>query len=267
MPHRRDQRDGARRHGAGDDLFVEAPQILEASAAARDDDQVGPRHGSADDQPVEAVDGGGDLDRAGLALHPHRPDQNVAGEAVGEPVQNVADHGTRGRSDHADDARQIRERQLAMGIEQALGGERAFPLLEQRHEGADAGRLEIVDDDLVGRFVGIGGDPAFDYDLEPLLRLELEPLKGAPPDERVDDGVLVLELEVAVARAVLTVEVGDLAAELHQPVGLLHGALEREGKLGDGIFDEIGRRVCGGFSHSRSAVPFCFCRPRAREAA
>ena len=129
-----------------------------------------------------------------------------------------------------------------MGIEQALGGERALPLLEQRHEGADAGRLEIVDDDLIGRFVGIGGDPAFDYDLEPLLRLELEPLKGAPPDERVDDGVLVLELEVAVARAVLTVEVGDLAAELHQPVGLLHGALEREGKLGDGIFDEIGRQ-------------------------
>ena len=88
---------------------------------------------------------------------------------------------------------------LRCGIEQALGGERALPLLEQSHEGADAGRLEIVDDDLIGRFVGIGGDPAFDYDLEPLLRLELEPLKGAPPDERVDDGVLVLELEVAVA--------------------------------------------------------------------
>src|SRR6476469_9110337 len=109
----------------------------------------------------------------------------------------------------------IRKRQLACRIEQAFGRECALPLLEQSHEGADAGRLEIVDDDLIGRFVGIGGDPAFDYDLEPLLRLELEPLKGAPPDERVDDGVLVLELEVAVARAVLTVEVGDLAAELH----------------------------------------------------
>ena len=79
---------------------------------------------AADDQPVEAVDGGGDLDGAGLALHPHRPDQHMAGEAVGEPMQNVADHRAGRRGDHADDARQIGQRQLALRVEQAFGGER-----------------------------------------------------------------------------------------------------------------------------------------------
>ena len=64
-------------------------------------------------EPVEAEDGGGDLDRAGLALHPHRPDQHMAGEAVGEPMQDVADHRAGRRGDDADDARQIRQRPLA----------------------------------------------------------------------------------------------------------------------------------------------------------
>ena len=174
--------------GARHDLLVEAPEVLEAAAAPRDDDQVGPRHGSAGDQRVEAGDGGGHLDRAGLALHPHRPDQHVAGEAVGEPMQDVADHRAGRRGHDADDARQKGQRLLAIRVEQAFGGELAFALLEQRHQRADAGGLELVDDDLIFRLVGIGGDPAPDDDFEPLLRLEFEPRRRcsarSPPRSR-----------------------------------------------------------------------------------
>ena len=222
--------------------------------------QVRPRHRGSDDQPVEAVDGGGDLDGAGLALHPHRPDQHMAGEAVGEPVQDVADHRTGRRGDHADDARQIRQRQLAIRVEQALGGERAFALLEQRHQRADAGRLEIVDDDLIFRFVGIGGDASLDHHFEPLLGLELEPLIRALPDHRLDRGLLVLQHEIAMARGVLAPEAGDLAAQPHQPIGLLDGALEREGELRDAIFDEVRRRLAlryGRLSTSRFHFACC----------
>ncbi len=45
-------------------------------------------------------------------------------------------------------------------VEQALGGEHLLALLEQRHQRANAGGLELVDDDLIFRFVGIGGDAA-----------------------------------------------------------------------------------------------------------
>ena len=46
-------------------------------------------------------------------------------------------------------------------------------------------------------------------------------------------GVLVLQPEIAMAGVVLASEAGDLAAEPHQPIGLLHRALEREGELRD----------------------------------
>ena len=45
--------------GARQRLVVEAPQILEAAAAARHDQQVGALDGAIPGQRVEAVDGGG----------------------------------------------------------------------------------------------------------------------------------------------------------------------------------------------------------------
>ena len=101
------------------------------------------RHG------VEARDGGGHFGRAGLALHAHRPDQHMAREAVIQAVQDVADHGARGRGDDADDLRQIGNGLLARRIEQALGGELLLALFQQRHQRADARRLDVLDDDLV----------------------------------------------------------------------------------------------------------------------
>ena len=73
-------------------------------------------------------------------------------------------------------------------------------------------------------------------------------------------GVLVLEREIAMARASAALEAGDLAAQPHQAIGVLDRALEREGELGDGIFDEIGRRR---LRCCRPAIrrPFCSARP------
>ncbi len=175
----------------------------------------------------------------------------MAGEAVGEAVENVADHCAGRRGDHADDARQVGQLLLARLVEQALRGEHLLALLEQRHERADAGRIELVDDDLIFRFVGIGGDAALGHDLQPLLGLEFQPLEGAPPDHRLDAGLVVLQREIAMAARVLALEAGDLAAELHQAIVILDRAPEREGKLGDGIFDEIRRRLCDQISHWR----------------
>ena len=44
-------------------------------------------------------------------------------------------------------------------IEQALLGELLAPRLEQRHQRADAGEFELLDDDLVARFAGKGRQP------------------------------------------------------------------------------------------------------------
>ena len=124
VPDRGDQRDHARGHGPHHDLLVERPQVLERAAAARDDEEVGPADRPVQRQRVEAMDGGGDLLGGAVALHPHRPHDHVAREAVGEPVQDVADDGAGRRGDDADQLRQERQQLLARGVEQAFGGER-----------------------------------------------------------------------------------------------------------------------------------------------
>ena len=91
------------------DLLVERPQIFERAAAARDDDQIGPRQRAASRQRVEAADGVGDFGGGRLALHPHRPHQDAARKAVGEAMQDVADDGAGRRRDDADHLRQKRQ--------------------------------------------------------------------------------------------------------------------------------------------------------------
>ncbi len=87
-----DQRDAARRGGPHDDLLIEGPEILQAAAAPGDDQEIGPRQAPAREHGVEPGDGGGDLILRPLALDQHRPDQHPAREAVGQAMQDVADH-------------------------------------------------------------------------------------------------------------------------------------------------------------------------------
>ena len=136
----------ARGGGAHHDLLVEAPEVLEPAAAAGDDEQVGARHRPAGADGVEAADGRGDLGRAALALHRDRPEQHAAREAVAQAVQDVADDGAGGRGDDADHLGQVGQRALAGGVEQALGGQRLLARLEHRHQRADAGGLDLLDD-------------------------------------------------------------------------------------------------------------------------
>ena len=70
--------------------------------------------------------------------------------------------------------RQERQRALALGVEQPLGGERLAAPLEQRHQRALAGQLQPVDDDLVFRAAGIGGQLAGGDDLGAVLGPEGE---------------------------------------------------------------------------------------------
>ena len=67
---------------------------------------------------------------------------------------------------------------LARLVEQALGGKLLAPLFQQRHQRADAGRLDRVDDDLVFRLAGKVVSLPVAIDLEPFLRLERAAAQG-----------------------------------------------------------------------------------------
>ena len=135
-------------------------------------------------QAVEARDGGGHLARRLLALHRHRPDQHMAREAVGQPMQDVADHRAAGRGHHAHHLGQEGQRPLAVGVEQALGLQLLAPVLQELQQRAFARQLQAVDDDLVARRAGIGRELAGGDDLHALLDLEAEARASCPSSTR-----------------------------------------------------------------------------------
>ena len=116
---------------------------------------------------------------------------------------------------------------LAAGIEQAFGLQPALAFFQQRHQRAGAGRLEIVDDDLVVGFAGIGGELAGGDHLHPFLGAEFQPAHRAFPHHRVEPGAVVLQREIGMAGRVRTAIARYLAAHPHIAEDVLDGALQR----------------------------------------
>ncbi len=186
-------------------------------------------------QPVEALDRRGDLRRRVLALHRDRPDHDAARKAVGEAVQDVADHRAGRRGDDADDAGQERQFLLALGGEEPLRGETLSAVLQQLEQRADSRQLDRIDDELVFRAAGIGGEPSGGDDLHPILGLDRQTHRRGAPAHRVKHGVGVLQREIQMAGAD-PLEAADLAAHADGGKIFLDRALERRRQLGNGIF-------------------------------
>ena len=111
---------------------------------------------------------------------------------------------------------------------------------KQRHQRADARRLQRFDDDLIGGLAGKGGDLAGDDDLEPFLGLDAHAAEHALPDHRVEAGVGILEREIDVAGRMRAAIAGDLAAHPHIAEAVLDRALEGARQLADREFGRIG---------------------------
>jgi hypothetical protein len=252
---------------ANDGLFIKAPEILDGAATAGDNQQVRPWNAAIGLHGVEAFDGVDHFGCAGIALNADRPDEDMAGEAVGQAVENVPDDGAGGRSDHTNDARQIGQRLLAFAGEKPFGEELLAALFEQGHERAGASGLDIIDNDLVFRRARKGGEATSGDDLEAFFGLEGQAAIAALPDNGVDAGRIVLEGEIGVARGMLAAEAGNLAAHTHMAEFVLDRPLHRLGDLGNGEFCGVGQNLRHvslvrqtGIRVNRKPILFgCFC--------
>ena len=130
-------------------------------------------------------------------------------------------------------------RRLRDGLEQAFGGELALALLQQRHQRAGSGGLQIVDDDLVFRRAGIGGEPAAGDHLHALFGSEAQLRHGGAPDHRLDARAVVLQREIGVAGGMRPAIAGNLAAHPDVAELVLDRAFERAGDFRDGVFGSI----------------------------
>ena len=139
---------------------------------------------------------------------------------------------------------------VALG-KQPFCGELAPALLEQRHQRADAGRLQRLDDDLVLRRVRIARHPAGGDDFKAFLGLEAQLREHTAPDHGVDPGLVVLEAEIAVTGGMRAAIARDLATQAHEPEAVLERPLDGVGQLRNGQLRTVsgagfsgGDRVC-----------------------
>ena len=130
-----DDREGAGGDGAGDDLGVEAVEVFPGAAAAGYEDYVGMAGVGR-----EPVDAGGDFGGAVWALHGCWIDQEIdGGVAAAADLYDVAEGGALEAGDDADAVGEGGEG--ALPIEEAFAAELVFELLGSCQEGAEAGLL------------------------------------------------------------------------------------------------------------------------------
>ena len=137
---RGDDRHAQQRHRPAQGLVAEREQVGERAAAAGDDDRLDLGHGgevaerARDRRRRVAV-----LDRRERPHHPPGP------AAAAQPCEDVAARLAALAGDHADAARQGRSRQALLGLEEALGRQRAAQRLELGEQVALAGRPQSAD--------------------------------------------------------------------------------------------------------------------------
>ena len=250
-----DDGDGRGGDGADEVFVIEAPQVFKAATTAADDEEVENFQARGDGELGEDFgDGLAALDLGG------EDDEAAPPVAPAEDADEVAHGGAGGGSDEANGARARRERTLALGGEEALGGEAGFEFFKFELEAAQAVLEDEADDELVGTARLVNGNLAEGEELEAIAHVE-PGAKGVGPEEDAGElaaGVLEGEVEVA---AGLAAEIGDLAAypdfgyrgfeQVLDPAGELGDGEDAGGvRLGDGGHREEERRRPGGGLHT-----------------
>ena len=239
---------GIVRGGDGADhlLLVERPQILDRAAAARDDHQVGRGDRPAGRSASKPRTAAATCSAAPSPWTGTGQTHDMARAAVREPVEDVADHRAGRRGDDADHPRQERQRPLALGVEQALGGERPAALVEQRHQRALPGQLQPLDHDLVARAARIGGELAGRDHLDPVLGPEAQRAgAGRARSPRRCTRLASLRREIAMARGGALEAAKSRRARGHGRTRPRRVRFSAERQLGDGQRGRVVARRLG----------------------
>ena len=196
----------AGRQSAGYGFFVEAPEVFQRTAA------------TGQDQGVEALavgqlQGADDLGSGLAALHGGRNQRQFDLRCPPfEDADDVADYRASGRGDDADALGMGRQRALAFGGEEAFGGQALLEGLEGQAQGAVAGRLDAVEDQLVVAAAFEQRDLAAYLDRQAVAQGLPYPAGVLAEQRAAHLGLAILQREIQVARGRLG-QVGDLALD------------------------------------------------------
>ena len=177
-----------------DNLLVESPQVLEASAAPGEYQDIYIFY------PVQIVYRFGDLPGRAFALHFHRiyEDPDII-ETAPQYMQYVADNGA-GRRCHDTDLRgEHRDRPLVGLVEEAFLLKPFLKLLESELKLTHPFRLGLLHIKLRLSCLIVETDPPKAQDFQAVLYLEFYALVRAPEERAIKDRLSVLKGEVHMA--------------------------------------------------------------------
>src|SRR5439155_7025696 len=200
---------------AGDDFFVESPQIFHGAAAAREDEHVN------EFRFIEKLQRLDDFFGGAFALHAHGIEHQMdIGKAARANPSHRAEHRARWLTDYSDAAGKKRQRFSARGIEKSFGFEAFFQLLEGKLQCALPHQVNFLDVNLIFAALFVDADGTAHGNLQTVFGAELDAALLLLEINATDLGAVVLQGEIDVA-GLGCAAVGDFA--LHADVGEILG--------------------------------------------
>lgn len=205
VSHGRNHRENAAGDGAGDDFFVERPEIFNAASSATNDEKIDGR------VFLKLIDGGSDflggafaLDFDGQQIKPH------PGGATGEDGEHILQSSAGGGGHEADGLGKAWEGPFACGIEETFGVENAFESLEACLQRPLPLGLDALHDELILAAGFVNGDFAFNQHSHAVF--DFLAGGGAGKPDAGELGAFVFESKIMMARGLATM-IGDFATD------------------------------------------------------
>ena len=194
VSHRREGRDLRRGDGPGDDLFVEGPEVLDASPSPGKDDHL---HVAA------AVEGFDSLDQGlggALPLNLGGVDQDTKTLVpTGQNAENVHHHGPLGGGDKADGAGKGREGALPLLGEETLLLKPLLKGFKPEEKVSETLGDHLFNDQLGVSPLLVEGDPSPDDDGVAVFGRKGDPIGLRAEHDATDLPLIVFQVEVEVA--------------------------------------------------------------------
>ena len=201
----------------GNDLGVEYPQVLPASAAARYNDLV---HQPAFVQPGNGI---GDLLCRFKALHIHRSQQQThCGPAPTDDIADILQCSTSLAGNKADTLREPGQRLFVFRCKQSFFVQFCLQLFKGQLCRADAVRKHVVDINLKRAVPLVEGHTAAHHHLHTLFGLETQPPRIGAEHHSPDAGGFVPQGKVAVPAPGVLHKVGNLAPQGQIEQNIIH---------------------------------------------
>ena len=246
MAHRGYDGNGGCRHRAGDNFLVERPEVLNAAAAATDNQQV------AQVVKVGQLDSIHNFLGGTSPLYPGGDHHQVATpRAAPQDRDEIPQRCPAVGCHEADGCRQSRQAALAGGIKQALRRELFLQFEECLLQAPDAVLLDNPENDLVTAARLVDGNPSGADNLQAVAQPHFQAFGIRAETDSGNRGIPVLQRKINVS-GLLPAQVADLATQSHHREIRLQQLLDLPGQLGDrqgrgftGALRDHGSGVCG----------------------